>query len=171
MVIIPRGLPNTIRTLRSRQLGAFLRYRNIRPGITLTVGILLLWSAASCSHTWGLTDAERCGRLHFPSSTKVLSLEGFRAFQDTSIKLIVDIPSSDLEEFREGSDLPEFSPGIPEQWVNQYWEDSDFASEVLHTDPADSSHIDWSRGPSDDKKIAALGVNEPETRLYITLMC
>ncbi|OSC34452.1 hypothetical protein B8W67_06860 [Mycolicibacillus koreensis] len=100
-----------------------------------------------------------------------MSLEGFRAFQDTSIELIVDLPSSDLEEFRNGSDVPAFSPGIPEQWVNQYWEDSDFASEVLRTDPADSSHIDWSRGPSDDKTIAALGVNQPETRLYINLMC
>lgn len=142
------------------------------PALILTVG-LLASIAARCSQErhWGVAEAERCGKVHFPSPPKVISLRGGSGFQDTSVDLVAEVPSSELPQFTKDSKLPGFSPGIPQDWVKLYWEHTDFAADVLKADPTDTWHVEVDHGSTDARKIAVIGVNRPQSRLYLMLMC
>lgn len=85
--------------------------------------------------------------------------------------IVVDIPSSELAGFRTRSELPEFSPGIPGDWIESYWRDTDFDEAALRANATDTRHVEVVDSSIYVKKIAILGVNKPQSRIYIMLMC
>jgi hypothetical protein len=127
------------------------------------------------SNSDALDVAAFCGNIHFQSPPRVVFTE--RSGNpppngDTSIRLVVDVPNTDIGYFEKLSDLPEPTPGPPEVWASSYLKDKALSDEIKAGGPADFQHVLQDRNGTPYSRLVVIQKTQrPDTRIYISASC
>ncbi|MGL6234636.1 MAG: hypothetical protein ACRC20_04770 [Segniliparus sp.] len=90
---------------------------------------------------------------------------------DKLIQIVADIPSGDVQSFKDLSGLHSFTPGVPEAWAENYWKGSGLAETVKASGASNGEHEEDAAGGSVGKWIVVRAKDGGETRVYIRLAC
>ncbi|MGY0497373.1 hypothetical protein ACWZHB_02600 [Nocardia sp. FBN12] len=126
--------------------------------VVATVVVLYACVTGGCaSQDSDLRALESCGSLRFPAGTELAEYENQTAFGDEVMVAVVEVPASEFNEFKIGSNIDRFNPGVPESW-KYYWRNTENfpalgSQRAEHVDEGGVSQTRWvahsSEGASD----------------------
>ncbi|MFD4443802.1 hypothetical protein ACFWPK_28920 [Nocardia sp. NPDC058519] len=91
-------------------------------GVVLAAAVALaaLVMVGCASQRSDLRALESCGSFLFPAGAELAEYEVRTSFGDETMVAVVEVPVSELNEFKVGSNIDRFSPGVPE-YLKDYW--------------------------------------------------
>lgn len=93
-----------------------------------------------------LRALESCGSFRFPAGAELAEYEVRTSFGDETMVAVVKVPANEFNEFKAGSSIDRFTPGVPE-YSKDYWRNTkNFpALESGHAEYADEGGVSQTR--------------------------
>ncbi|WP_153411213.1 hypothetical protein [Nocardia macrotermitis] len=69
-----------------------------------------------------LKNVSTCGSLSIPTDAHLISHYADSHFRYQTVEAVVDMPASEVGEFKSRSELGDFGNGVPANWRTKYWQ-------------------------------------------------
>lgn len=98
--------------------------RTFGGAVLVAASVLAAFVMVSCaSQRSDLRALESCGSFRFPADAELAEYEVRTSFGDETMVAVVKVSTSEFIEFKVGSNIDRFTPGVPE-YSKDYWRDT-----------------------------------------------
>lgn len=153
---------------------------NVNPKVVMgkviaTIAGVLLLAVAGCSNSTpadqALNKASECGQIEFRHPPQILSTSGDTTWNgDALVAFVAQVPTSEISDFITMSGLPQFTPGIPQDWLRPgRWQKEEWASSLRSADPGSTRSVHVEQPPQ--RWVAVEDRKDGTSRVFLYLTC
>ena len=141
----------------------------------LSIVLVMILSASGCSADPDkniLDDASKLGSIRFQSPPRVIMAHENSSWSgDAALELVVEIAAIDTDAFKRLSGLDNFSPGVPQGWVEDYWKEKHLSDDLKSSNPTEVEHVSDSQPRCSIRRVVMQQIENPTMRIYVALTC